>query len=420
MCYLTYYVISDLHMGYGKLQDFVNNLDLISFLQEKKKGDVLIFNGDTFDFVQTPFSKEDQIPQLSVPDCPKIGPTEQQSLKKLKLIIEKHADIFQEFKNCFQRGVGLHFIIGNHDLDLAWPQVSEHLRKEIRGTASEGNNLTIVKEFVLYSPKGNIPIIKIFHGHQQTGRANYIERWEDPFIYNGNEKHLIQPWGTQLMAILINPIDLEFPYIDNIKPFSRFLTLFGMTNERYLQVIYKIIFDHFINVLRKPDSYLSANDLKHLCHIQEVLQHVHDFKLKRLSNQTNCWIQEVLRNPEERLVLGLVCGKGAKIIIDGIRGKESKLLQTHATKLIEEKQCNFVICGHTHESNIYNSHYINTGTWIPYLKPNIERNPTLPKKLACYRKKNLALFETNLTYAQFSYNPHQGFVNGGGPVLKTW
>lgn len=422
MSNLNYYVLSDLHMGYGHLQDFTNESDLVAFLNEKREGDVVIFNGDTFDFVQTPCLKNEIIPKLSVPGHPIYGPTEEESCQKFALIVKQHRNIFDALKACHNRGVAIHFIAGNHDADLLWPKVETDIVSTINGNELSPR-ITIYKEFLLSSNQGCSTDVGIFHGHQQAGPANLFKDWDTgPFIKDKQGiLHLEQPWGSRLLMCLVNKLDKDFPYIDNIKPFSRFLKVCWRTNERALAILVRLIWSHLIDIAGNPEEIMiTPEDLQAVTKLGDI---------SSIDDKTERWIDSVLCDAQSELVAGLIGSRAFLEIIEtyGSGIEATTMLKSHASSMIKSNHGKLIICGHTHEpilESLKCGVYLNTGCWIPRLKDS-ERyfyhwDPTIvhPGQLEFYARANSQYFESCLTYATFSHNSATGL--SGMPELKLW
>ncbi len=105
-----WWLLSDLHLGVpdddprhpGKaLSEFLHREVLAASGQQH-----VVFVGDTFELAGFP---------------------EEESLARLKSILTRHADTVRALEACAARGVQLHFVCGNHDVELARPSVAARL-----------------------------------------------------------------------------------------------------------------------------------------------------------------------------------------------------------------------------------------------------------------------------------------------------
>jgi len=75
----------------------------------------------------------------------------------------------------------------------------------------------------------------IEHGHRydkvNSFDVNGHERWsaEEPPILKSKdgEERLYECIGTRFLIRYLNGLDARYPFVDNVKPFSRFLKIFG-------------------------------------------------------------------------------------------------------------------------------------------------------------------------------------------------
>ena len=60
--------------------------------------------------------------------------------------------------------------------------------------------------------------------------ACLAEQLEPPIFrdVNGQER-LYECVGTRFLVRFLNPLDAKFPFVDNVKPFSKFIAIFGLS-----------------------------------------------------------------------------------------------------------------------------------------------------------------------------------------------
>ena len=231
-------VISDLHISAGALDDCDRELEeaLVRFLAYASSvGDdrELVINGDFLDFVQAPPAEGRALEDEAVdPHTTRKEPvcfTERQSLVKLRAMVAAHSPIFNALGGFLRARTGnrITLLPGNHDPDFFWPLV----RREFAEAVS-GGNVTVHLERA-YHPAA-CPEVHIEHG-QQFDPINgfYIdgkERWSEanpPILPCGEEPRLYECLGTRFLIRYLNSLDAKYPFVDNVKPFGRFLKLFG-------------------------------------------------------------------------------------------------------------------------------------------------------------------------------------------------
>ncbi len=255
-------IVSDLHLGEGWLtaqgmyaprEDFVHNGGFFAFLRyhEQLKNApryggrpwTLIFNGDTFDFVQVTALPEEGDELEAVcgvrryRELPRntrrfgLGASRRESLWKLKRIAAGHASFFAALGWFIQKGNRLIFIIGNHDLELSWPEVQTALCEAIVAAYADYSeshgpypplSLEQVTAAIRFEPwfyYDAVHGVYIEHG-QQYEPANHI-----PDLFNLTLPHapdyLYQPSGILMTRYFYNGLEDKLPYSDNVRPATR-------------------------------------------------------------------------------------------------------------------------------------------------------------------------------------------------------
>lgn len=208
-------VISDLHMGGGasdrgddhvfdhqQLERFITD-ELLSSPDGQAGRIELYINGDGFEFAQVR-------PEVYRLRSAHAWCSEEESLAKLKPILEGHAGVFAAMRAFSERGNIVTLAAGNHDVDLFWSGVQARLR-EVAGDL----------QFVLGDEwttrfDGRL---QISHGHQYD-RANRFKHWSSPFVEFKGESRLEMCPGTLFMVKFVNELEEKFPFADNIKPIT--------------------------------------------------------------------------------------------------------------------------------------------------------------------------------------------------------
>jgi UDP-2,3-diacylglucosamine pyrophosphatase LpxH len=238
-------VVSDLHLGKGKFrrdgsinpyEDFVDEdlfCELLQYFSKEKYEGVegeIVFNGDTFNFVQTAVEEN--------PD--KIEITEEDLLSAAHETIEGHPKFFEAI-NLFlsRRNTGkVVFIAGNHDQGILHPEVQKMIAEKI-----EGN--------VLFLPLSyDIGEVHIEHGHNME----FIHQYDpsDMWYRKDGTRYLKMPWGSHFIIQIIVPLKDKLPAVDKIKPFGTFIKwgLFfktGFTLKALLKMLWFYIYNRFFH-----------------------------------------------------------------------------------------------------------------------------------------------------------------------------
>jgi len=208
-------IVSDLHLGAGEkingqrnpLEDFHFDerfADFLSFQTRQYPHHLeLIILGDAFDFPQV-------LPEIGFTcSTPKLGTTQEESMRRLELIIQGHGVFFKALRNFLLSGKNTaRFIRGNHDIDLLWPNVQDRLRREIM----VGDNLIFDDDYI-YRYKG----LYCEHGNQYSVE-NAFPNPHHPVKTDPQGKARIERcWGTYFVDVVYNGIETRFPIIDNVE-----------------------------------------------------------------------------------------------------------------------------------------------------------------------------------------------------------
>lgn len=215
-------ILSDIEMGAGgPLDDFPHSDLLAGIVLGYNDGpfaeiDVdLVFNGDTFDLLKTPF--RGGFPRHITADV---------ALGKLEPIARAHAPFFASVKSFLghsraQRRV--HFIAGNHDAELLFPEVQQRVRQLCGDDAR------------ISFPGFRLKIGKIFveHGSQHDRMFEMDEQF--PFVELGGEQILNISWGAAALLDAVLPLNGLLAFHDRLKPKTALLELIPEIRELLME-----------------------------------------------------------------------------------------------------------------------------------------------------------------------------------------
>ncbi|WP_186294412.1 metallophosphoesterase [Bradyrhizobium guangdongense] len=230
-------IISDLHISDGLLDDFDDELEaqLVEFLDwfGNLQGPAeLVINGDFLDFVQASPWEGSALEAETIDGIP-LCFTQAQSLEKLASIERAHPRTFDALKQFLARqSRHLTILPGNHDPDFFWPAVRSRIVERL-GLRADSNQIRFCLDRG-YRPAG-LEWLLIEHGHHydkvNSFHVNGHEHWsadEPPILASADGEHrLVECVGTRFLIRFLNGLDARYPYVDNVKPFSRFLRIFG-------------------------------------------------------------------------------------------------------------------------------------------------------------------------------------------------
>lgn len=457
-------VISDLHVGAPPLDDCDEELErqFVGFIGElcAQGADVeLVVNGDFLDFAQAaPWrgSELESESPLGVPLCF----TEEQSVAKLESIIKAHAPVFEALGEFLRAKPANRVVIlpGNHDADFFWTRVRTLFADAVCGEGDRvRDRLTFHLERFYLSPR--CPRVWIEHGNQYDPiNSFYVEefdpevgtrdgkklRWSQaapPILADLDSRpRLYECVGTRFLIRFMNQLDADYPFVDNVKPFSKFLTVFGMSalagGYGPLKVSFAVygMFRYLLGLglgnasdflgLEKEEGAplgayfsgvlesLSADDRKAFARkLSErgfkveapLTMYVQDaIMAERLFTflSENLDLLDPLPPPHASSYLGVGDDSGYLSLARGFTVDETKELSRAAQKLIEQRQLDAVVMGHTHErvSPPASPRYFNTGSWTRYY--NFGEKKLQPWSLL--RENSYRLFPYQLNYAEIS------------------
>lgn len=264
------FIISDVELGQGDIfDDFKDERVLIDFIEKitKQPGkNILIMNGDTFDFLKMPY-KGNFTHHI----------TEEQSLWKMQRIIETYPKIFLALKKFLNKPANkIHFNIGNHDIELVWPQVQKYLRQEL----GNGNKVTFDHTFENKE-------IHVEHGNQ----VDYFYKMdlEKPFIKHKGQTLLNLPLGNVAVIKYFIELKRHFPYEEKVYPrhnaFENFPEFRKMKRKISVSFAIKGLLFSFITGLGDP--IISVPYLNLIKHVFSHGLELHDeakFIKKRFKN----------------------------------------------------------------------------------------------------------------------------------------
>ena len=409
-------IISDLHLASGPLNDFDEDIaqyfsKFVEDLTNSKNSINLIFNGDFLDFVQSEPWRDKNLRGYSEDGVP-LCFTEKQSIEKLGNIRKRHLFIFNKLDLFLKSNEKnkITIIPGNHDVDFFWPKVQAKFKNEcFSRRAARQINIHLDQ---IYYPQSLKHCISIEHGHQYdpcnsffiNGKSFWDKKTPPIMKDTTGTKRLLECIGTRFLNKYINFLDEEFPFVDNIKPFSTFLLLFGSSAFVPGYGPYKVAFALWnmfkylqSTILNDRQDILSEEDNVFIDPRQFLLGVISDLNhsehlllIERLANigvniQTslNTYVQSI---ENANILMDYLCvhpdwlkdkyvnttrfldsgRRGYLSLSKGFLQNENELFISAAKKMIKKDHSKFVIMGHTHSPCNCNWGYLNTGSWTKY------------------------------------------------------
>jgi len=210
-------VLSDIEMGAGgPTDDFPSTVWLAEHLRAFATHRTptcaveLVFNGDTFDLLKT--STHAGLYPRHI--------TASVALEKLERVLMVHAPIIEALRDALEAGCGVHFVVGNHDLELVFPEVQQRLREAIGDSVCFPGFSTSFGDVYIEHGSQDDPLFRV-----------------DPdrlFVDVQGEQVLCQPWGAVALLDVALPLQRALYHFDRLKPRERVLELLPELRELLL------------------------------------------------------------------------------------------------------------------------------------------------------------------------------------------
>ncbi len=244
----TVLLVSDLHLGAGRdpvtgrfvrRENFLADGAFARFLEHHRSTEdestLLVFNGDTFDFLRIVDRPRDPagfrewsrfLARLGRSHTPEelaasivrkeekfgLRTDDYKSAWKLLRIARGHPVFFGALAEWIDAGGGALFVKGNHDVELHWALVREAIREVLvdRGASREA----AASRVLFVEDAARIGNLYMEHGH----RFERVTTVVGPPTLPGDPTQLNLPLGSFVNRYLINRLEGLEPFLDNIKP----------------------------------------------------------------------------------------------------------------------------------------------------------------------------------------------------------
>lgn len=198
-------------------------------LEEKAQGSPveLILNGDIFDF--------DSV--LRLPDEPVfhvawlerhrgLFPIEERSRFKIEVILNDHSEFVQALAEFIKRGNRVVFVLGNHDLELHFPEVQNEILRHLNLPVEKVSQVRFVEWFYISNQDTLVE-----HGNQYDPYC-MCEDPINPFVRGYNFISLKLPFGNLACRYIMNGMGFFNPHVD---------TNYIMSLPEYIRFFFKYV-----------------------------------------------------------------------------------------------------------------------------------------------------------------------------------
>lgn len=393
------FVISDLHLGgssepmLGHPERLVAFLDALARLSRADGLDVeLVINGDFIDFL------------AEAPSAAWTA-TEEEAVTKLKNIVNRLPELFAAFRRANERLDKLTILLGNHDLELAYPRVRE-LLFESMGTSAHRCL------FISNNEAYQVGDVLIEHGNRYDS-WNAIDHDGLRQLVSCGSRGETPPRevavcpGSNFVHEVMNPLKARYAFVDLLKPEDKVVALLLSEFEPGLKSDLGSIFSFATafakQIYRRATWRLSGDGIaptderlvsvgaKGELNAKVAAQFEAELALER--GEVSVSVGRRLRKlfvPESQDSLSKLLREGAAIPADRLVKLQVALAQklsgdttfeesgddgfqvAAARNIVAAKRINLVIMGHTHLRRELSldggSYYVNTGTWADLLR----------------------------------------------------
>ena len=236
-------IISDLHLceaqgpdprsplwkKYKTKEFFFDNefKQFLDYVEKEAKGRriELVLNGDVFDFDSVMAFPEHAPYKISWLERARgLHPQEPKSSFKIRKILEDHKLWVQALREFLMKGNKAVFVIGNHDLELHFPQVQKDIIEALDLPADCGGEVTFCSWFYI-SNKDTL----IEHGNQYDPYC-LCQDPINPLVKKFNRVEVRIPFGNIACRYMINGMGFFNPHVD-----SNYI----MTVKEYINFFFK-------------------------------------------------------------------------------------------------------------------------------------------------------------------------------------
>ncbi|MFH1533137.1 MAG: hypothetical protein ABIK09_20615 [Pseudomonadota bacterium] len=263
-----YIVVSDLHLGeglgseserYALVEDFFYDdafarllAHTSSLYAETPARLCLVLNGDVFDFL-TVASVPDDL-ELDVSPLEKrfgLDPTAPKSVLKLQAIIAGHPVFFSALAAFVATGHGVEILRGNHDLEIFFPAVQEHLLECLSRIGDVP--LEAVRDRVRFHQSFYLDPGRVYieHGNQYEA-SNSIRYPLSPVMPTrspGAEQALDYPLGSLFVRYFYNRVRQANPYAPRVVSIEQYFDFLRHHNPLDLVKEVRAQYPFFISAL---------------------------------------------------------------------------------------------------------------------------------------------------------------------------
>ena len=235
----------------------------LAYLEKRADGKPieLILNGDIFDFDSVTSHPAEPSFHISwLEESRGLFPRPERAKYKIEVILKDHEQLVRALGNFIQRGHRAVFVIGNHDLEMHFPEVQEEIIRALSLTP-EAMGRVRFSEWFYISNKDTL----IEHGNQYDPYC-VCEDPISPFVQGYNFKAIRLPFGNLACRYILNGMGFFNPHVDanyimSLPEYIRFFVKYMLRAQPLLvwtwfwgavMTLWQSFLDRFHTVVRDP------------------------------------------------------------------------------------------------------------------------------------------------------------------------
>ncbi|MFH1808064.1 MAG: metallophosphoesterase [Pseudomonadota bacterium] len=187
----------------------------------------LVLNGDIFDFdsvMALPRSRAFPVNWLE--RLRGLDAEQDKSVFKIQVILGDHPAFVTALREFLNDGHQVAFVIGNHDMELHWPEVQAEIRRALDLTTGAGERLRFCEWFTL---SGGDTLLE--HGNQYDSYCAATDPVHPRIRWRGIERMRL-PFGNLAGKLMLNGMGLFNPHVES--SFIRSLPEYAVFFWRYM------------------------------------------------------------------------------------------------------------------------------------------------------------------------------------------
>ncbi|HXG94977.1 MAG TPA: hypothetical protein VNN73_21740 [Blastocatellia bacterium] len=298
------------------------------------------------------------------------------SVLRLDVVVKGHAEFFNALAEWVGDGNRLIIVKGNHDLEWYWRAVRNYLRLDLaerlakqRGGATDEDTKKALRDVlprVTFIDHAMLVDGDFYveHGHPYDPLTRVIGK---ATVGDGSELNI--PFGSFFNRYLIDFIELEYPFLDNIRPTKNILPL--VLRNRFFTGL-RLLYDH-VSVIAKtvPRRYVRyIFGQRIIGRVLLILLIMLVPPILLIVHQVNGTESVLIKILEWAALLASIYA--AVQALAQFQLKEPDSLDKFARLRFKEKSdYRLITFGHTHNPDQFEERgrwFYNTGTWIPIIE----------------------------------------------------